>query len=392
MSTTISLFHRLSLMMLLQFFVWGTWYVTTAIYLRNSLHFTGGEIGWVYSCSGIAAMVMPFIIGRLADKYFPIERIMALLHCIAGFALFMAANAQDFKAFFPWILLNALAYQPTMSLAISMSFYHQKEGLGQFPRIRLWGTMGWIVGGIIVSIMSYENTAMPLKISGFVSFILAAYCMSLPSAKPMGKETTSKDVFQLLNNKALIYMLISMIFIMIPTSFYYSFVNTFMVEQGVSYPAAKMSYGQVSEIIILFLLPVIMKKYSWRTIITTGFFMWGARYLLLLIPNDYTEIHYMIALSLHGIAFCFSALTAQIFVNHIAKPEMKSTAQGAYSLVVMGFGSMIGNLIAGRIVDYAGGSTGIINWDIVWLFAGIFGLACSVVFFLTSAGRFNEHL
>ena len=386
------LFFRLSFMMFLEFFVWGTWYVTTGVYLRKSLGFTGSEIGWVYSCSGIAAIIMPFIIGRLADKYFPIERLMAVLHTIAGFALLMAAKTNDFAHFFPWILLNALAYQPTMSLAISMSFYHQKEGMGQFPRIRLWGTTGWIVGGIIVSVMAWENVSMPLTFSGCVSFALAAYCLTLPSAKPLGKNTGMRDVFQLVNNKALIYTLIAMVFIMVPASFYYSFVNPFLVEKGVHFPAAKMSYGQVSEIIILSVLPFIMKKLSWRKMITIGFFVWGARYLLFLLPNAQTEFHYNLALALHGIAFCFSALTAQIFVNHIARPEMKSTAQGAYSLVVMGIGSMLGNIIAGNVVDLASTSAGVISWDYVWTFAGIFGISSAVVFFLTSAGRFNEHL
>lgn len=383
------LFMRLSLMMFLEFFVWGTWYVTTGVYLRNSLGFSGSEIGWVYSCSGIAAIIMPFIIGRLADKYFPIERIMAFLHIISGIALLMASRATSFESFFPWILLNALAYQPTMSLAISMSFYHQKEGMGQFPRIRLWGTTGWIIGGILISANGWENTAFPLSTSGWLSFVLALYCLSLPSAKPLGKDTGMKDVQLLLKNKSLVFTLVSMVFIMVPASFYYSFVNTFLVEKGVLYPAAKMSYGQVSEIVILFLMPFILKKYDWRVIITIGFFVWGARYLLFLLPNDHTEIHYLISLTVHGIAFCFSALTAQIYVNHVARPEMKSTAQGAYSLVVLGFGSMAGNLIAGWTVQHSSSASHQINWDIVWSFAGIFGLVSALGFYLTAKGKFD---
>ncbi|HMS71141.1 MAG TPA: MFS transporter [Saprospiraceae bacterium] len=386
-----SLFVRLSLMLVLQFFVWGCWYVTAGVYLRKSLSFTGGEVGWVYACPGIAAIVMPFLVGRLADKYFPIERILSVLHALAGCALIGAAQAQNFEQFFPFILINALCYQPTMSLAISMCFYHQVEGADQFPKIRLWGTLGWITGGILVSLMSWENSPMPMYAAAIVSFVMSAYCLTLPSAVPLGKETSRTDVILMLKNRSLIYLFIAMFFMMIPSSFYYSFVNPFLVDQGVEYPAAKMSLGQISEIAVLFFLPQIVSRLKIRTIITIGFGVWGARYLLFLLPKDTFELSYLFALSLHGVAFCFSALTAQIYVNKIGGATMRATAQGAYSFVVMGLGTMVGSFIAGNVVDMATTDvTDNTSWSLVWAFAGLFGVATSLVFYLTSKDRLKE--
>ncbi|HOY14481.1 MAG TPA: MFS transporter, partial [Saprospiraceae bacterium] len=175
------------------------------------------------------------------------------------------------------------------------------------------------------------------------------------------------------------------------SSFYYSFVNPFLVDQGVQYPAAKMSVGQISEIIVLFFLPQIVSRLKIRTIITIGFGVWGARYLLFLLPQDGFEFSYIFALSLHGIAFCFSALTAQIYVNKIGGATMRATAQGAYSFVVMGLGTMVGSFIAGNVVDFATPiDGGVTAWSQVWTFAGWFGLMTSLVFFLTSKNRLKE--
>ena len=262
--------------------------------------------------------------------------------------------------------------------------------MGKFPKIRLWGTLGWIVGGILVSLFAWESTETPLKVCAWVSFGLAFYCLSLPSAQPLGKNTDRLDVLNLIKNKSLVYVMTAMLFIMIPASFYYSFVNPFLVDMAIKYPAAKMSYGQVSEILVLLVLPFIMTKLSWRKIMFIGFFVWGARYLLFLLPNNFNEIQYGVGLALHGIAYCFSALTAQIYVNHISRPEMRSTAQGAYSFVVMGLGTMLGSFIAGHVVDYATSTiTGETNWDYVWTFAGCFGILSSMIFLATSKGRFE---
>lgn len=377
----VPLYYRLAIMQVLQYFVWGSWYVTIGTYLIKSCNFSGGEVGWVYASPGIAAMLMPYLMGVLADKYFPIQKILAALHFIGGLLLVFSAQFTSFATFFPAILLYSLCYQPTFSLTSSLCFSHLADPSSEYPRVRVWGTTGWIFGGLLVSLLGWETTVMPLYISALASIALSIYCLTLPHTPPQGKDRPKRAFYLWLKNQSLLFLMGIMVLVMIPSSFYYSFVNTFLVDSGVKYAAAKMSIGQISEVIVMLALPVALAKLKWRKVITIGIAVWGIRYAIFLLHYD-SELHYYFSIFLHGFAYCFSALAAQLYVNKIAPPELRSSAQGFYSFLIMGVGTMLGSFTAGNTVGWYTDTDNVINWDGVWMVASCLGFGIALLFWV----------
>jgi nucleoside transporter len=378
---SLPLYYRLAIMQVLQYFVWGSWYVTIGTYLIKGCNFTGGDVGWVYASPGMAAMLMPFLMGVLADKYFPIQKILASLHFIGSLLLIFSAQFTSFATFFPAILLYSFCYQPTFSLTSSLCFSHLKDPTTEYPRVRVWGTTGWIFGGLIVSFLDWEASVMPLYVSAAASVILSIYCLTLPHTPPLGKDRPKRAFYQWLKNQSLLFLMGIMLLVMIPASFYYSFVNTFLVDSGVRYAAAKMSIGQISEIMVMLALPLALAKFKWRKVITIGIVVWGIRYGIFLLDFD-GEWHYYLSILLHGFAYCFSALAAQLYVNKIAPPEIRSSAQGFFSFLIMGVGTMVGSFIAGYTVSAYTDTANIINWDGVWMVASALGFGFALLFWV----------
>ncbi|HMP29678.1 MAG TPA: MFS transporter, partial [Saprospiraceae bacterium] len=258
-------------------------------------------------------------------------------------------------------------------------FHHLTDGQTGYPKLRLWGTTGWIVGGMIVSFLGWEMTKTPLLLSAGASIILSFYCMTLPDTPPKGSKEDKHMVYDLIKHKSLLFLMAMAFLITIPTSFYYTFTNSYMTDLGISYPAAKMSIGQMSEIGVMIIVAFLLRKFGIKKIIFIGFLIWGIRYFLFAIADRHTEWLVWGGIFFHGFAYCFAGLSVQIFVNTLAAPQVRSTAQGIYSFVVNGVGTMVGSLLAGWIVQYAthGGQ---IHWPYVWIFASVFGFGAALVF------------
>ena len=388
MSST--LYFRLSLMLFLQFFIWGSWYVTLGTYLLETLHFTGPQVGLVYGATAIAATITPFFLGVLADRLFSIERLLAILHLLGGGVMWFTSYLTNFEWFYPMIILYTLLYMPTFTLTSSLSLHLVKDATRDFPRVRVWGSLSWILAGLIIGYLEVEKEVLPMRISAGFSIIHGLYCLSLPHTPPQPQEgkfslrdVFGKEVLQLLQQRAILILVIALALIRIPSSFYYSFVNPFLNEIGIGNAAGKMTLGQITEVGVMLVLPWFLQKFKLRYIIAIGLFIWGSRYLLFA-WGGVPHLHWMlyVGILVHGIAYNFSSLSSQIFIDRQVPSHMRSTAQGFITFVTMGFGAFIGSYVAGHVVEGYSLSDGTHDWNTIWQWPGWFGIAISVGFLI----------
>ena len=385
---TKQLYIRLSILQFLQYFVWGSWFVTAGSYLLHTLDFSGREVGWVYASTAVSASVSPLILGIVADRYFSIEKILCFLHLVGAALLILLSQQFTFSLFYAVVTVYMLCYLPTFSLTNSLCFHHISNPNKDFPRVRVWGTIAWIVAGATVSYLNIELTHQPFLISAGCSFILAFYSLSLPKTPPLqDADVKLRDVFkqkafmELLQDRALLILILSVAFICIPSAYYYSFTNAFLNEIGVPYPAAKMSIGQMTEIVAMLLLPLLFVKWNMKTIIGIGLFAWGSRYGLFIIGNQNSAFWIIyIALGFHGIAYIFSMLSAQIYLDGRVPKNLRATMQGFFSFLTLGLFALIGTLIAGETVSYYAIEDGKHLWDKIWVIPFMVGTLVTVLF------------
>jgi len=381
---------RLSLLQILQFFIWGSWFVTGGTYMLETLNFTGRQVGWVYTNFSIAATVTPLFMGVLADRLFAAEKLLAVLHLLGGALLFLASNITDFAWFNTVILLYVLCYLPTFALSNALCFHHVEDSKRDFPKIRVWGTISWIAAGLMVSYLNIENQVTPFKIAAGCSVFQAIYCLTLPHTPPTKREKMSlidtiigPEIRTLFKEKSFAVLVICIGLICIPLSYYYSFVNPFLNEIGVEDAAAKMSLGQVVEILLLLALPWLFTKLRLKTIIFMGMFAWGARYGLFILGIEWSaEWLLILGLLLHGVAYIFSMLSAQIYLDTIVPTHLRSTAQGFFSLLTMGLMALIGTVIAGETVNAYTDAAGNHDWAVIWRLPFVFGILVSFTFLM----------
>ncbi len=382
---------KLAALQFLQHLVWGSWFVTGGTYMSEILNFSGQEIGMVYGSTAIAASLSPFFIGSLADKYFPSEKVLMLLHFIGGCLLLILPFLDTYILFYPVMLLYLLTYLPTFSLANGLCFYHLEDTKKDFPIIRVWGTIAWIGIGFIISYAQIETSPAMFQIAGISAWATSIFCYFLPSTPPqMNRDTSwwkalkSPKMKALRKDRSFLVLLICVGLICIPSAYYYSFVNLFLLEFGAAYPTAKMSLGQMTEIVIMLLLPWLLMRWKLKHIIWIGLFVWGARYGLFALGQfTHTEYWIWIGLLLHGIAYVCSTLTSQIYLDTRVPAELRNTAQGFFTLLTQGSGVLIGSIVAGNMVQLFAYANGQHDWIKIWLFPCIFGICVSVLFWMT---------
>ena len=384
--TFFSVKTRLSILMFLQFFIWGSWFVTGGTYLMNTLGFTGSQVGWVYGTTAIAATVSPFLTGRLADQWFSIEKILCFLHFFGGLVMLLLTQMRQFDFFYVTILIYTLLYMPTFAMSSSITFQNVNDPTKEFSRIRLWGTIGWIVAGIVVGLSGLEKTVYPLVISGICSLTHSVYCLTLPHTPPQpqgSKKLFDLELLRVLKDRNIIILIAGLTILCIPSAFYYSFTNPFMNEIGIKHSASIMSIGQMTEIILMFILPYFFTNYSLRSLILFGAFCWGIRYFLFAY-EEYSFFHLAvyIGILMHGLAYCFTFLISQIYVDKIVPKHLRSSAQGFITLITLGFGVLVGSIFAGEIVEHFSWPNNSHDWRSIWAFPGFIGLVAFVFFWI----------
>jgi len=395
---TLKLRFRLSSLMLLQYFIWGCWYVTLGNYLLKTLNFTGEQVGHVYSTFAIAAMISPFFVGMIADKYFSVERLLGTLHILGAVLLFIISQVTDFTTFYICMLLYALCYTPTMALSNSLSFSQMKDPGAEFPSVRVLGTIGWIVAGLIISYLGVEDKSTFFVLASGVSAALGLYSFTLPHVPPkkdIGKKTFAEvlglDAFSLLKKKDFAIMIISSFLISIPLMFYYLGTNAFLNELNITNAAGKMTMGQMSEIVFMLIMPFFFRRLGVKKMIMVGMLAWTARYLLFAYGNS-AELVWMfyIAIILHGVCYDFFFVTGQIFVDRRAPAHLRSSAQGLVTFATYGMGFYFGSIASGRIVDLYLIGDGLHDWRSIWMVPALLAIGVFVFFTVFFKDKLKE--
>ena len=391
---------QLSLMMFLQFFIWGGWFVTLGTFLGNNLNAKGGQIAMAFSTQSWGAIIAPVFIGLIADRYFNAERILGVLHLLGSGLLFLMSQTDDFSVFYLYVFVYMILYMPTLALVNSVSFNQMKDTASEFPIIRTFGTIGWIISGIVISYVfdwdaqtsiatgALSNT---FKMVAMASLLLGFFSFGLPITPPYRddqksfsiKSSLGWDALRLLEDRNFLSFFIASILICIPLAFYYQQANPFLVELGMDNPTAKMTLGQVSEVLFMLLLPIFFVRFGLKNTILVAMIAWVIRYLLFAYGDVGDQTFMLVGgILLHGICYDFFFVTGQIYTDFKAGEKSKSAAQGLITLATYGVGMFMGFWVAGKISDAFIQESGKHEWNIIWKFPALFALGVFILFTL----------
>ena len=365
---------KLSGLMFVQYFVWGAWSVTMGTWLGQTLNFSGEQIGLAAGTTALAAMISPFFVGMVADRFLATERVLAALHLAGGAILFYASTMTRFGPFYAVLLAYALCFMPTLALSNSLSFHQMQDPSKEFPAIRVLGTIGWIVAGLLIGVLRVEATAVPLQIAAAGSIVLGLFCLALPHTPPLGtrratlSDILGLDALKLLRERSFAIFMLGSFLICIPLQFYYAFANPFLNEIEVVNAAGKMTLGQMSEIGFMLVMPWFFRRLGVKYMLLVGMAAWTSRYVLFAYGNNGPLVWMLYAgILLHGICYDFFFVTGQIYVDQKAPPDLRAAAQGLIAFVTLGLGMFIGSWASGRVVDAFLLEGGGHAWNRIWL-------------------------
>lgn len=385
---------RLSAMMFLNFFIWGAWYVTMGTYLKSVEGVTDVQVGMAYGTQSLGAIIAPFIVGLIADRFFAAQKILGILHLIGAAALYYLTIVDDFSAFYPGILMYMILFMPTLALINAVSFNQIGDPEKDFARIRVWGTIGWIVAGLIIGWLAWEQTHLLIntfRLAAVVSLIMGLFSFTLPNTPPTkaGTKVTfgeiiGLDAIGLLKDKNFLIFFLSSLFISIPLAFYYQETNIFLNEWKVQGAAAKMALGQMSELIFMILMPFFFVRLGVKKMLLIGMAAWAVRYLFFSFGSTGSGLWMLYAgILLHGVCYDFFFVTGQIYTNDKAGDKFRASAQGMITLATYGVGMLIGFWIAGLVAENYSTSTGH-DWKSIWMIPAAIALfvfvLCALLF------------
>jgi nucleoside transporter len=382
---------KLSAMMFLEFFVWGAYFVTMGTYLVQGLHFSGTEAALAYSTMPWGAIVAPFLVGMIADRFFAAEKLLGVLHLVGAALLYWVSTITTPGAFFWVLLLYALCYNPTLALVNAVAFNQMESPEKQFPAVHVFGTIGWIVAGLIVGSLGVEATAQPLLIATVASAVFGVFAFFLPHTPPksLGRKVSARDVLgldalALMKDRSFAIFVIGSLLICIPLAFYYNFTNLFLNEMGVVNAAGKQTLGQVSEVGFMLVMPFFFRRLGVKWMLIAGMAAWALRYVLFAFGNagELVAMYYL-GILLHGVCYDFFFVTGQIYVDKTAPRSIQASAQGFITLVTYGVGMLIGSWVSGPVVDryvrQAGEAVGH-DWTTIWLWPAAMAFVIILLF------------
>lgn len=389
-----SIRFRLCFLMFLEYFIWGAWYVTMGTYLFTNFKVDAFQVGSSYANLSIAAIISPFFVGLIADRYFSAQKVLGVLHLLGAATLYYISTISEFNTFWWLILLYTLLYMPTMALANSISFSQMKDAGKEFPAVRVFGTIGWIAAGLLIGFMGIESAALTFQMAATFSLILGVFSFFLPDT-PAKKDGNNKlsailgiDAFILFKSRSFIVFFISSIAICIPLSFYYSFTNSFLNDIGMQNAAGKMTLGQASEFFFMLLIPLLFRRLGVKTMLLIGIGSWIVRYMFFAYGDIGPNLWMLYAgIVLHGICYDFFFVTGQIYTDNKAGDSIKSSAQGIITFGTYGVGMLIGSYVSGFLTErYAITVNGVMSyqWQLIWLMpamiAGVVLIAFAALF------------
>ena len=386
---------RLMAMMFLQFFIWGAWYATGGNYMRQQG--MTDEIYLAYMASPIGSIVAPFFLGMIADRFFAVQKVLGFMHVVSGLFVFLAPFAAErvgsTPLFLAFLLLHMLCYMPTVGLAMATSFHLLPNKEREFPLVRMFGTIGWIAAGIIVSrLLQGDTTALPMYISGVGGLIMGAYCLTLPNVPPAGagkkfsvRDIIGLDALKYLNSRPFIVFIMSVMLTSIPLATYFAYVPLFLRDAGVENPAFKMTFGQMSEVLCLMALPWFFMRLGVKGVLIAGMTAWIVRYSLFALgaPDAVTWM-LILGIMLHGPCYDFVYVAGQVYIDRRASVAIRAQAQGLFVLATYGVGQGLGTIAAGLIFNsiMAGtsGAEALDEWVTFWIVPLVFAVAVLIWF------------
>ncbi len=388
---------KLSFFMFLQYFIWGSWYVSMATYLDKTLHFEGGQIGLAYGAFAIGAMISPFFVGLIADRYFASEKLLAFLGILGGGLMFMIPKLTTFNSFYPMLIIYCASFAPTLALGNSLSLHHLADPKRDFPLVKTLSAVGWIAGGVTLSVVfKGEQSPVQFYLAGAVSIVLGLFSLALPHTPPKktGKdvklgEILGLDALALLKKPSFAIFIACMFLICIPLYFYFVNINTYVTEMGWKFTAAKLSLAQVSDILFLIMLPLMLKTLGYKKTIFIGILAWAARYFFLagsVNAGSMQTTMIFAAILLHGVCYDFLFIAGQLYVDNEANERMRGAAQGLIAFILWGVGAFVGTFLAGKsqaehkLVVPVGNITH--DWQGIWIYPAWGAVAVLVIFLI----------
>ncbi|HZE85255.1 MAG TPA: nucleoside permease [Puia sp.] len=390
---------QLSFMMFLEYFIWGAWYVTMGTYMGEHLHASGVQIGAAYSALAIATMISPFFVGMIADRFFAAQRIMGVMHLLGAGLLFLAtvitpatASSPYPQAFYWVILLYSLLYMPTIALSNSIAFCQMKDPGKEFPWIRVFGTLGWIVAGLLIGYLKFEKNSSTFYLAAGASLILGLASFGLPNTPPKGAapgdsaaKALGTEGFVLFKNRPYLVFFLAAILVCIPLSFYYGFANPFLNELGMTNAAGKMILGQVSEAVFILAIPFLFNNIGVKNMLLLGMTAWILRYVCFAYGHlDSSAWMLYAGIILHGVCYDFFFVTGYMYTEKKAGEKIKNAAQGLFTFATYGVGMFIGTWFSGVVVDANKVYSPYVkhDWQRIWLVPAYIAAGVLVYFIL----------
>ena len=378
----VSLKIKLSTFNFLQYFIWGSWYVSMGTYLANTLKFSGQQIGAAYGAFAIGSMISPFIVGLIADRYFSSEKMLAFLGILGGIVICLLPQLTDFGSFYPMLILYCALYAPTLALGNSLAFHNLSDSKADFPRVKRFASVGWIAGGVVLSLLHGEQSSLQWYLAGASSILFGLFALTLPHTPPKKTggnirigEVLGLDALALLRKPSFAVFIVCMFLICIPLYFYFVIMGIYLTELKWERIAATMSLAQVADVITLSLLPFILKRIGYKKTICIGILAWAIRYFMLagsFSPATATAALIIGAILLHGVCYDFLFIAGQLYVDEESSERMRGACQGFIAFILWGLGAFVGTMLAGKVLDLhaitdaAGMVTGY-DWQKIWL-------------------------
>ncbi len=355
-----SLKIKLGVFMFLQYFIWGSWYVSMGAYLSNTLKFEGAQIGLAYGAFAIGAMISPFLVGLIADRFFASEEILALLGILGGAMLCALPQFSSFASFYPALIFYCALYVPTLALGNSLSLHHLKNPKADFPRVKMLSAVGWIAGLATLNFLKGAESSVQFYLAGGASIIFGLFSLALPHTPPKKtgadvsiSEILGLDALAMLKKPSFAIFILCMFLICIPLYFYFVNLGIYLTELKWENMLVKTSFAQISDVIFFLLLPLFLKRFGYKITIFIGLACWVARYFALSTSVDAgasATALIFIAIFLHGACYDFLFIAGQLYVDDEATERTRGAAQGFIAFILWGAGAFVGTFLAGKVL------------------------------------------